>query len=174
MIEEIKEILDKFSNRKQVTLLQAIRELKEQDVKHACVTTEENINKLLNYITNLQKENEKLKDNQVRALNKIKDCISASKCEILEGNYSNDKHSQYWNLFNKQLKEIQKLIKGVNINQYINIPKYREKELLNKEEKLEDYKQRNEKAIEYINLFKDDVRGLDDMVLLNILKGGDE
>lgn len=103
---------------------------------------------LLNYITNLQKENEKLKDNQVRALNKIKDCISASKCEILEGNYSNDKHSQYWKLFNKQLKEIQKLIKGVNINQYINIPKYREKELLNKEEKLEDYKQRNEKTID--------------------------
>ena len=62
MTEEIKEILDKFSNRKQGTLLQAIRELKEQDVKHACVTTEENINKLLNYITNLQNENQSLKE----------------------------------------------------------------------------------------------------------------
>lgn len=139
--------------------------------------------KIQNYITNLQKENEKLKDNQVRALNKIKDYINASKCETLEGNYSNDEHSQYWNLFNKQLKEIQKLIKGVNINQYINIPKYREKELLNKEEKLDDYKSRNEKAIEYIknpNICID-IRKTDGSldyistdILLNILKGGDE
>lgn len=134
---------------------------------------------LLNYITNLQNENIELKDNQVRALNKIKDCISASKCEILEGNYSNDKHGQYWELFNKQLKEIKKLIKGVNINQYINIPKYREKELLNKEEKLEDYKSRNEKAIEYIENAQErdesyEACSLYIPDLLNILKGDDE
>ena len=180
MTEEIKGILYKLRSD------EYYEEHYQQSVYY-----EKDLNKLENYITNLQKENEDLKDNQVRALNKIKDYINASKCETLEGNYSNDEHSQYWILFNKQLKEIQKLIKGVNINQYVNIPKYREKELLNKEEKLGDYKQRNEKAIEYIknnDLFTEtyDYDEEDNLIwngatdekeseeLLNILEGGDE
>ncbi len=186
MTEEIKEILDKLKikNDRYSHHLKYNTSYENKDEDYEA-------HLLLNYITNLQKENEKLKDNQVRALNKIKDYISAGKCETLEGNYSNDEHSQYWNLFNKQLKEIKKLIKGVNINQYINIPKYREKELLNKEEKLEDYKSRNEKAIKWLERHIKMINGLagnndgskgsiilsDDVVagaLLYILQGGDE
>ena len=156
MTEEIKEILNQLEIVARKHTIEVL-ETGNIETMPASVVDELRLNNysakiLLNYITNLQKENEDLKDNQVRALNKIKDYINASKCETLEGNYSNDEHSQYWILFNKQLKEIQKLIKGVNINQYVNIPKYREKELLNKEEKLGDYKQRNEKAFELLQL----------------------
>lgn len=38
----------------------------------------------------------------------------------------------------------------------------------------EDYKSRCEKAIEYINIFKNDIRGLDEIVLLNILQNGSD
>lgn len=79
-------------------------------------------------------ENKKLKDNQIRAMNKIRDFIDAANCEIKESKYSNDKHGLYWELFRKDLTNIQKLIKGINTDEYVNIPKYREKELLNLED----------------------------------------
>lgn len=79
-------------------------------------------------------ENKQLKDNQVRAMNKIRDFIDNANCEIKESKYSNDKHGLYWELFRKDLTNIQKLIKGINTDEYVNIPKYREKELLNLED----------------------------------------
>ena len=88
----------------------------------------------LKEIENLQQENKQLKDNQVRAMNKIRDFIDDANCEIKESKYSNDKHGLYWELFRKDLTNIQKLIKGINTDEYINIPKYREKELLNVED----------------------------------------
>ena len=90
----------------------------------------------------LQQENKQLKDNQVRAMNKIRDFINNANCEIKEGKYSNDNHELYWKLFRKKLTNIQKLIKGINTDEYVNIPKYREEELLNLEDnwdKLKDY-----------------------------------
>ena len=90
----------------------------------------------------LQQENKQLKDNQVRAMNKIRDFINDANCEIKESKYSNDKHGLYWELFRKDLTNIQKLIKGINTDEYVNIPKYREKELLNLEDnwnKLKEY-----------------------------------
>lgn len=92
--------------------------------------------------TKLQQKNKQLKDNQVRAMNKIRDFIVNANCEIKEGKYSNDKHGLYWELFRENLTNIQKLIKGINIDEYVNIPKYREEELLNLEDnwdKLKEY-----------------------------------
>ena len=99
---------------------------------------------LLDYITNLQEENKKLNNNQVKALNRIKDFINSSKCEIKEGYYSNDNHSLYWKIFRKFAEELQKKIKGIDTTDYVYIPKWREEELLNKEERID-------KAIELIN-----------------------
>lgn len=88
----------------------------------------------LKEIENLQQENKQLKDNQVRALNKIRDFINNANCELQESKYSNDNHGLYWELFKKNLTNIQKLIKGINNDEYVTIPKYREKELLNLED----------------------------------------
>lgn len=57
MTEEIKEILDKFSNRKKETLIQGLRECQLKDIEHPFITREEYIDKILDYITNLQQEN---------------------------------------------------------------------------------------------------------------------
>lgn len=92
-------------------------------------------------IANLRQENKQLKDNQVRAMNKIRDFINDANCEIKESKYSNDKHGLYWELFKKDLTNIQKLIKGINTDEYVNIPKYREKELLNLENNLNKLKE---------------------------------
>ena len=97
---------------------------------------------VLSEVEDLQQENKQLKDNQVRAMNKIRDFIDNANCEIKESKYSNDKHGLYWELFRKDLTTIQKLIKGINTNEYVNIPKWREKELLNLEDnwnKLKEY-----------------------------------
>lgn len=61
MNEEIKEILDKLSNRKQETLIQGLRECQLKDIEHPFITREEYIDKILDYITNIQQENERLK-----------------------------------------------------------------------------------------------------------------
>ena len=41
-------------------------------------------------IEQLQQENKQLKDNQVRAMNKIRDFINDANCEIKESKYSNE------------------------------------------------------------------------------------
>ena len=115
------------------------------------IISDELYQNLKDYITNLQEENKRLKQNQVKALNSIKDFIKSSKCEITEGYYSNDKHSQYWKMFKRFAEELQDKIKGIDTKDYVYIPKWREQELLNQEEQLDDYKSRNEKAIEYIH-----------------------
>jgi len=61
MKDEIKEILDKLSNRKQETLMQGIRECQQKDIEHPFITKEEYIDKILDYITTLQEENKQLK-----------------------------------------------------------------------------------------------------------------
>lgn len=93
------------------------------------------------YIKQLEQENKQLKDNQVRAMNKIRDFINNANCEIKESKYSNDKHGLYWELFRKDLTNIQKLIKGINTDEYVTIPKYREKELLNLEDNWNELKE---------------------------------
>lgn len=95
----------------------------------------------LKEIENLQQENKQLKDNQVRALNKIRDFINDANCELQESKYSNDNHGLYWELFKKNLTNIQKLIKGINNDEYVTIPKYREKELLNLEDNWDKLKE---------------------------------
>ena len=107
----------------------------------------EQIKPLLDYITNLQQENKRLNQNQVKVLNRIRDFIYSSKCEITEGSYCDDKHSQYWKMFKKFAEEVQDKIKGLDIEDYVYIPKWREQELLSQEEQLEDYKSRCEEAI---------------------------
>ena len=82
-----------------------------------------------------------LEDNQVRALNKIRDFINNANCELQESKYSNDNHGLYWELFKKNLTNIQKLIKGINNDEYVTIPKYREKELLNLEDNWDKLKE---------------------------------
>ena len=143
--------------------------------------------KLLDYITNLQQENERLKQNQVNALNRIRDFINTSKCEILEGSYCNDKHSQYWKMFIQFAEELKKKIKGLDTKDYVYIPKWREQELLRQEQLedlynqlLKDYDElqiRIEKAVEYLknNCFIGNdciaYEEIDIVNVMNILKG---
>lgn len=134
-------------------------------------------------IIGLQQENEKLKNNQVKVLNRIRDFINSSKCEIMEGSYCNDKHSQYWEMFKEFAEELQDKIKGLDTKDYVYIPKWREEELLNQEEQLEVYKSCIEKAIEYIknNWYSKNTTNIDNVVigdwridLLNILQNGSD
>ena len=71
ILNEIKEILDKLSNRKQETLLQGLRECQLKNIQHVFITREEYIDKVLNYIKEIEKENARLKDK----LNEIKKVI---------------------------------------------------------------------------------------------------
>lgn len=118
------------------------------------VDTHEHLLYLFNYITNLQQENKRLKQNQVKVLNRIRDFIHTSKCEIVEGYYCDDKHSQYWEMFKQFAEELQDKIKGLDTKYYVYIPKWREQELLSKEEQLENYKSRIEKAVEILGRYK--------------------
>ena len=131
-----------------------IKEILERVKKHY-VLDEIQDNLLLDYITNLQQENERLKQNQVNALNRIRDFINTSKGEIIEGSYCNDMHSQYWKMFKQFAEELKKKIKGLDTKDYVYIPKWREQELLSQEEQLEDYKSRIEKATNELFELKD-------------------
>ena len=68
---EIKEILDKLSNRKQETLLQGLRECQLKNIQHVFITREEYIDKVLNYIKEIEKENARLKDKIGKAIDYI-------------------------------------------------------------------------------------------------------
>lgn len=57
---QIDEILDKLSRRKSATLLQCMRECQLKKVEHPFITREEYIDKILNYIKDLQQKVEKL------------------------------------------------------------------------------------------------------------------
>lgn len=61
MNDEIREILDKLSNRKQETLIMGLRQCQLKNIEHPFITKEEYIDKILDYITNLQQENHELK-----------------------------------------------------------------------------------------------------------------
>ena len=56
MNDEIKEILDKLKNRKEETLIAGLRECQLKNIEHVFITKEEYIDKVLDYITNLQQE----------------------------------------------------------------------------------------------------------------------
>ena len=60
MTNDIKEILDKLKNRKEVTLLAGLRECQLKNIEHVFITKEEYIDKVLDYITNLQHTKEYL------------------------------------------------------------------------------------------------------------------
>jgi len=126
--KNILNIKDRFTDIHSYMGLKLSLEPLEKDISFIIRTTNE-----LTY-DELQQENKQLKENQVRALNKIRDFINNANCEIREGRYSNDKHGLYWELFRKDLINIQELIKGINADEYVNIPKYREEELLNLED----------------------------------------
>lgn len=72
ILNEIKEILDKLSNRKQETLLQGLRECQLKNIQHVFITREEYIDKVLNYIKEIEKENARLKDKIDKAVEYIK------------------------------------------------------------------------------------------------------
>lgn len=55
-MEEIQKIINKLSNRKQETLLQGLRECQLKNIEHVFITREEYIDKILNYINDLQQE----------------------------------------------------------------------------------------------------------------------
>ena len=57
--EEIREILNKLSNRKQETLLQGLRECQLKNIDHPFITKEEYIDKILIYIEDLQERIDK-------------------------------------------------------------------------------------------------------------------
>ena len=59
--EEITEILDKLLNRKQETLLQGLRECQLKNIEHVFITRKEYIDKVLNYLNDLQQANQELK-----------------------------------------------------------------------------------------------------------------
>lgn len=71
MSEEIQEILNKLSNRKQETLLQGLRECQLKNIEHPFITKEEYIDKTLDYINNLQQENQRLKEVIEKANNEL-------------------------------------------------------------------------------------------------------
>ena len=60
--KEIDEILDKLSNRKSETLIQGLRECQLKDIEHPFITKEEYIDKILNYIKDLQQKVEQLEN----------------------------------------------------------------------------------------------------------------
>ena len=129
MTEEIKEILEEIRIVIDYNEIQNIYKETQLDYDSS--------KKLLNYITNLQKENEKLK-----------------KIEYKFFYCSEDEES-------------------VTLDDYLKIGN----ELYDCEEKLKDYKQRNEKAVEYIEERKNlnwYAEGVFVYELLNILQGGDE
>ena len=135
MNEEIKEILNGLSKKASIYKMQINEGMSFN-------TDEYEANELLNYITNLQEENQKLKSKQVKTFNKIKDHIKACKCEITEGNYCDDKHSNYWQLFKEILEDIKIDLK--ENDDYVYIPKWREKELL-------EIEQENQKLVKVID-----------------------
>lgn len=171
MNKEIKEILDYlkdeneyYNEEEQVTLNYG-----------ELVVEKEDIDKLLNYITNLQEENQKLKSNQVKTFNKIKDHINGCNCEISEGHYSNDDHSNYWKTFKEILEDIKNNLKKYDNNDYVYIPAWREKELLKIEEENEKLNKVIEDIDKYIHIFKIEDIGEKTMLILNdilLIKNG--
>lgn len=68
-------------------------------------------------IKRLQKENERLKQNQVKALNRIRDFINASKCEIIEDIEENKIPDDLYYLFTMDYNDdLHEVIKKSNIN----------------------------------------------------------
>ena len=80
-----------------------------------------------NKIKQLQQENKELKNERIKVLNRIKDLINLCECEIIEGSYSNDKHSEYYTLFKKELISIKNLIKNIDENELLDIEERYEK-----------------------------------------------
>lgn len=93
MNNEIKEILDKLSNRKQETLIQGLRECQLKDIEHPFITKEEYIDKILDYITNLQERCEYLE----RSNNRREDDILYKRQEISDLEDKIDKAIEYLN-----------------------------------------------------------------------------
>lgn len=100
MNDEIKEILDKLSNRKQETLLQALRDCQLKNIEHPFITREEYIDKILDYITNLQNEIFDLKD----TIQNKNDCIGAYECIIEDRDKRIDKAIKYCEESSKTIK----------------------------------------------------------------------
>lgn len=123
-----------------IATIDQMRELIED--KNLSVVKLQQENKHLDGVNcKLRRKIGQLEDNQVRTLNKIRDFINNANCELQESKYSNDNHGLYWELFRKDLTNIQKLIKGINTDEYVTIPKYREKELLNLEDNWNNLKE---------------------------------
>lgn len=137
MNDEIREILDKLSNRKQETLIMELRQCQLKNIEHPFITKEEYIDKILDYITNLQQiEQEHKKINgELREEN--------SKLEIALQNIQED--------YDRRLEENERLKEIINDDMTVYL-----EGLEDGKEKMKQcfesiYKSRCEKAIEYIN-----------------------
>lgn len=71
--KEIDEILDKLSNRKSETLIQGLRECQLKDIEHPFITKEEYIDKILNYIKDLQQKVEQLENIRKEAIKYVQE-----------------------------------------------------------------------------------------------------
>ena len=139
MNDEIKEILDKLSNRKQETLLQGIRECQLKDIEHPFITKEEYIDKVLDYITTLQKENEQLKKRNKEIYDDYKKekYLVDKLTRQLTDEYKNTEYQQKEiERLNNIINEIRELADKYEIGKYdYNVPSFEIKEILDKENK---------------------------------------
>ncbi|MBR2248696.1 MAG: hypothetical protein IKE89_03525 [Bacilli bacterium] len=177
MQEEIKEILDKLQKvaNRETASRNALMEMKDKDYQL-----------LLDYITNLQEENEYSNHCNEELRKKITNL--EYKIERLEEDNKNlkelcdkyeEEHSTTFEEWKKNLKNNKNKINELKLNNY---NKKLEIKRLNKQRdkfknkykylsnSLKDYKSRNEKAIEYCNLYT----RLSAKDLLDILQGVDK
>ncbi|MBQ1551245.1 MAG: hypothetical protein IIZ67_03995 [Bacilli bacterium] len=120
---------------------------------------------LKDYITNLQEENDYLKDivSNTELSNEIKKADKWSKRELYKINYQRLKANQRLQEENERLREEnERLIISLSAQEELTMNEYNKKQ---------DYKSRNEKAIECIN---NDGSFDDHSEILNILKGSDK
>ena len=170
MQEEIKEILEKLKDNI------PIEEYRSEGTSDGLTHYEEDKDswqyKLLDYITNLQEELEEEKRIEKESLKTIQNLEEDNKqlkelCDKYEEEHSTT--FQIWK-YNKDTykEENERLTQGVTLltNELIDMTKAKE-----------DYKSRNEKAIEYINKYKNQNWYIESRFteeLLNVLQGVDK
>ena len=81
MNKEEKEILEKFRNKETRNYEEVIRELKHKNITDIVITRQAYIEILVNLIDKLQKENEELKNDNLKLLAEISDLK-----ELIKGN----------------------------------------------------------------------------------------
>ena len=115
-------------------LISRIRECDSLHNNCDCLLEHSDCDDLIEYIEQLQKENEELK-NKINNFNlEINKWLENSKAEMRE---YGDNHEKYWEMFNQLLRKIKN--KLIDISDYVVIDRKREEELLNKEDILSEF-----------------------------------